>query len=175
MKEQAMPLRPYKPGHVFRQHVPTSPSRPPVNETVLRKWHTAGASSYDEVDRSRLRPHIELPNGNILVLDSDTEAGTITRGGKIIWTVPSLRRIVGIDKWEITTSRPIVIFPGAYPKLKLHIWECEGHYFGPAILDQLGLVNAVEKGGTYRYKKGQEGELKVMTKAEWLWNLIPTE
>lgn len=64
-------------------------------------------------------------------------------------------------------------YPGGDPELRLSNWNCEGHSFGLAILSLTGLVRAAQ-GGVY-FCMGQNGKLKEMNRAEWLWNLIPAE
>ncbi|WP_028777465.1 hypothetical protein [Shimazuella kribbensis] len=165
-----MPRRPSKPGRTFRQHVPVSPSRPPVNGTDRRKMHTSEATSSEELERRRLKPQIELPNREVRLIERDSEF-QLPSGGKISWPVPtSWRSNLGQAKVKIVTTHPIVVLPGL--KLKLHIWECKEHCFGPAILDQLGLLRPIEEGGKYCYKKGRDGDLVEMDKAEFLWNLL---
>lgn len=166
MKERAM-TRPNK-------HVPTSPSGHPPNEMGLRR------NAADQPVFGKLESHILLPSGRILVIGSNTEADLIEGGGKITWSVPlSWRDHLGIDRLEITESDRIVIFPGdkpgEYPHLKLSNWEYKGYCFGRAILDPNGWVKAATEGGVYCYTEGEEGELKVMTEAERLWNIIPVE
>jgi hypothetical protein len=116
--------------------------------------------------------------GEILVIGSNTKADLILGGGKITWSVPfSWRDHLEFDRWEIIEHHSIIIIPrdnpNECPKLQLSNWECKGYYFGRAILDQNGWVKAVTEGGVYCYTEGGESELKVMTNAERLWNIIP--
>lgn len=154
------------------KHVPASPNGTPINETKLHR------DTADQPVFGRLESHIELPNGEVLVIGSNTKADLILGGGKITWSVPfSWRDHLEFDRWEIIECHSIIIIPrdnpSEYPKLQLSNWECKGYYFGRAILDQNGWVKAVTEGGVYCCMEGEEGELKVMTKAERLWNIIP--
>ena len=167
-----MVRRPSKPGSVYSQHVPVSPSHTPANEMQLRKIHTSNAPTLEEIKRRRLLPQIELPNGSINEIKDDSPERTFAEGGTITWPIPfTMRSVLGCSTWEITTNHPIQVARSSYSKLRLYTWICQDHFFGPAYLSPTGLVRPVEEGGEIRYKKSKDGPV-LTTKGDWLWNLL---